>query len=145
MSGQGACIVADPDSSSSTSVSRVDRAVPYPVCQRLRANEVVGDRCRRIQVGYPDIHARRWAKEAASCNKRNARFAGSQAGRGFWQEVVAVVVSARWRVVRSLLGLDPKLPLLWSTDLGNVGERDGCTKAMRCPALLCDAMRSGMQ
>ena len=51
-------------------------------------------------------------------------FAGSQAGRGFWQVVVAVVVSARWRVVRSLLGLDPKLPLLWSTDLGNVGERD---------------------
>lgn len=72
-------------------------------------------------------------------------FAGSQAGRGFWQVVVAAVVSARWRVVRSLLGLDPKLPLPWSTDLGNVGERerDGCTK--RCTALLCDAMRNVMQ
>lgn len=50
-----------------------------------------------------------------------------------------MVVSARWRVVRSLLGLDPKLPLLWSTDLGNVGERYGCTK--RCAALRCYAMR----
>lgn len=73
------------------------------------------------------------------CNKRNARFAGSQAGRGFWQEVVAVVVSARWRVVRSLLGLDPKLPLLWSTDLGNVGERgmDARSDALRYAALRC--------
>lgn len=67
-------------------------------------------------------------------------FAGSQAGRGFWQVVVAAVVSARWRVVRSLLGLDPKLPLLWSTDLGNVGEREGWMhEAMRCTAMRCDA------
>lgn len=59
-----------------------------------------------------------------------------------------MVVSARWRVVRSLLGLDPKLPLLWSTDLGNVGEREGMdarSEALRCTAMLCDAMRSAMQ
>lgn len=58
---------------------------------------------------------------------------------GFWQEVVAVVVSARWRVVRSLLGLDPKLPLLWSTDLGNVGEKGWLHDALRCAAMRCDA------
>lgn len=58
---------------------------------------------------------------------------------GFWQEVVAVVVSARWRVVRSLLGLDPELPLLWSTDLGNVGEKGWLHDALRCAAMRCDA------
>lgn len=78
------------------------------------------------------------AKEAAKKNKqkktKSARFAGSQTGRGFLAEVVAVVVSARWRVVRSLLGLDPKLPLLWLTDLGNVGEKGWMHEAMRCAA-----------
>lgn len=84
---------------------------------------------KRLQVAIKGMPALQAAKQAV----------------GFGRRWVAVVVSARWRVVRSLLGLDPKLPLLWSTDLGNVGERDGCTKAMRCPALLCDAMRSVMQ
>lgn len=40
------------------------------------------------------------------------------------------------------MGLDPKLPLPWSTDLGNVwreGERDGCTMHYAALPMRCDA------
>jgi hypothetical protein len=51
-----------------------------------------------------------------------------------------VVVSARWRVVRSPMGLDPKLPLAVADRFGERWRERGMDA--RFDALHCNAMRS---